>query len=166
MTLVPVVLLVIYLARHGDQTLTQLSSGRHVRLLLGLAGLGAAAYRYRKPLLDAIDRRFFREQYDARRILTLLVDRIRSVHEVSSLANLVSQEIDLALHLEGPSWCCSRASGVLSTSRPQPAGSMPPPSGAHGADGGRRLDVDPDDPHSPKRVQEPERRWLAAAASA
>ena len=40
-------------------------------------------------LLDAIDRRFFREQFDARHILTLLVERIRSIRDSASLADLV-----------------------------------------------------------------------------
>ena len=49
--------------------------------------------RYRKPLLDAIDRRFFREQFDARQILTLLVERIRSIRDSAAW----------------PTWCRGRS---------------------------------------------------------
>ena len=54
-------------------------------------------------LLDSIDRHFFREQYDARQTLTLLVERIRATHGVTDLANLLCREADLALHPESVS---------------------------------------------------------------
>ncbi len=80
--------------------MVELFAGPGMPLLLAAVLVGTAALRYRKTLLDAIDRRFFREQYDARHILTLLVERIRSIRDSASLAALVSREIDLALHLE------------------------------------------------------------------
>ena len=98
---VPLTALVIYLYVQRSNTVVNLFTGPRVLLLLSVAAVGAAGLRYRKRLLDAIDRRFFREQYDARQILTLLVDRIRSIKDSASLANLISREIDLALHLEG-----------------------------------------------------------------
>ena len=64
---VPLAALGLYAWIHRDEQVD--------RALLRLAGaaaarrpslVGAAALRYRKPLLDAIDRRFFREQFDAR----------------------------------------------------------------------------------------------------
>ncbi|HEX4965428.1 MAG TPA: serine/threonine-protein kinase [Thermoanaerobaculia bacterium] len=97
---IPLAALAAYLAGHSESSLAELFSGPRVLLLLAVAAVGFAGLRYSKPLLDAIDRRFFREQYDARRILTLLVDRIRSIRDAPSLANLVAREIDLALHLE------------------------------------------------------------------
>ena len=84
-----------------EETVATLFSGSRVPLVLSVTAVGVVALRFRHVLLDAIDRRFFREQYDARQILTLLVDRIRSIQEVTGLASLVSREIDLALHLEG-----------------------------------------------------------------
>jgi hypothetical protein len=97
---VPLVALVVYLVIQRDEKINHLFSGARVPLLISAAIVGGVALRYRRPLLDAIDRRFFREQYDARHILTLLVERIRSIQESTSLASLVSREIDLALHLE------------------------------------------------------------------
>jgi tRNA A-37 threonylcarbamoyl transferase component Bud32 len=104
--------LYVYAGRH--EPVTKLFAGPRVPLLIAAVLTGAAALRYRKPLLDAIDRRFFREQFDARHILTLLVERIRSIRDSTSLAELVTREIDLALHLERISMLAHDArSGLL-----------------------------------------------------
>ncbi len=97
---VPSAALAVYVYIFREQSVTELLSGPRVPLLIAAVLTGLAALRYRKPLLDAIDRRFFREQFDARHILTLLVERIRSIRDSTSLAELVTREIDLALHLE------------------------------------------------------------------
>ncbi|HEX3556134.1 MAG TPA: serine/threonine-protein kinase [Thermoanaerobaculia bacterium] len=98
---VPLGALAAYLYLHLNESLASLFSGPRVLLLLSVTAIGAAGLRYHRTLLDAIDRRFFREQYDARQILTRLVDRIRAIKDSTSLANLVTRETDLALHLEG-----------------------------------------------------------------
>lgn len=54
----------------------------------------------RRPLRLAIDRRYFREQYDARVILATLTDRTRQVESLEQLAALVAAEIDRALHVQ------------------------------------------------------------------
>jgi len=97
----PLFALVVYLYENREHRLAELFSGSRLLLLLTAVLAGGAALRYRRPLLEAIDRRFFREQYDARQILTLLVDRIRATGDAASLASLIAREIDLALHLEG-----------------------------------------------------------------
>jgi tRNA A-37 threonylcarbamoyl transferase component Bud32 len=98
---VPSAALLVYVYVFRHKAITDLFAGPRVPLLVAAVLTGAAALRYRKPLLDAIDRRFFRERFDARHILTLLVERIRSIRDSTHLANLVTREIDLALHLEG-----------------------------------------------------------------
>ncbi|MBW8874571.1 MAG: protein kinase [Acidobacteria bacterium] len=98
---VPLGALIAYFYGRRSDSLATLFSGPGVLFLLSVTAIGAAGLRYRRTLLDVIDRRFFREQYDARQILTLLVDRIRSIKDSASLANLITREIDLALHLEG-----------------------------------------------------------------
>ncbi|HVT14812.1 MAG TPA: protein kinase [Thermoanaerobaculia bacterium] len=97
---VPLVAVVVYLYRNREQALAHLFSGSRMLLLLSTSALGLATLYYRGRLLDSVDRRFFREQYDARQILTLLVERIRATSEGAALAKLISREIDLALHLE------------------------------------------------------------------
>jgi uncharacterized membrane protein YphA (DoxX/SURF4 family) len=97
----PMVALLAYLYTHRQERVADIFSGSRVPLLIAASFLGLTALRFRKRLLDAVDRRFFREQYDARQILTLLGERIRATRDVASLASLITKEIDLALHLEG-----------------------------------------------------------------
>jgi hypothetical protein len=96
----PAAALAAYVIDNRDKSTIELLSGHRVPLLAGAALVAAAALSYRKRLHDAVDRRFFREQYDARRILTSLVERIRSIRDSTSLADLISRQIDLAFHLE------------------------------------------------------------------
>jgi hypothetical protein len=111
---VPTAALAFYAWFYRNMSVADLFSGRRVSLLASAVLVGAAALRYRKPLLEAVDRRFFREQFDARHILTLLVDRIRSIRDSTSLADLVTREIDLALHLDGVSlFALDARSGLL-----------------------------------------------------
>src|SRR5262249_13606749 len=53
----------------------------------------------RRRLIEMLDRAFFREQYDARRILFALVDGSRRVSTVHEQAALTVREIDRALHV-------------------------------------------------------------------
>ena len=96
----PLLALLYYIYANRDEKVEDLLTGPRFPLLLAASCIGIAALRYRRPLLDSIDRRYFREQYDARRILTDLVDKIRSVGDIPGLAKLVSREVDAALHLE------------------------------------------------------------------
>jgi hypothetical protein len=96
----PLLSVLLYLYGNREQSLAHLLSGARMPLLLAVSGLGIAALYYRRGLLDWIDRRFFREQYDARQILSLLVERIRAIREGADLGKLIAREVDLALHLE------------------------------------------------------------------
>jgi hypothetical protein len=160
---VPLVVLLGYLYVHRRESLDSLAAGSRLPLLLAVITMGIAALRYRGTLLDAIDRRFFREQYDARQILTLLVERIRSIHESASLASLVSREIDLALHLEGIAMMVlDPRSGMLSDPRSRArrldASSALALTISNASD---PLEVNLEDSHSPlARLPEKERHWL------
>jgi hypothetical protein len=66
----------------------------------GVLLLATAVLLWRRSLLDAIDRRFFREQFDARRILVELVDRSQKAHTARDVMRLITSEVDRALHLE------------------------------------------------------------------
>jgi hypothetical protein len=101
LAVVPLAAIALYLYDRKEQRLDQIFAGSSLPLLIAAAIVGTAALRYRRTLLDSIDRKFFREQYDARQILTLLVERIRATNEVSDLAALLTREVDLALHPEG-----------------------------------------------------------------
>jgi tRNA A-37 threonylcarbamoyl transferase component Bud32 len=60
----------------------------------------AAVFLRRRSLLDAIDRRFFREQYDAKKILLDLVDLTQRAETTRDIVKLITGEVDRALHLE------------------------------------------------------------------
>lgn len=160
---VPLVAIVVYLYNRRQQPLSQIFSGQQMLLLLSAALVGGAALRYRATLLDSIDRRFFREQYDARLILTNLVERIRAVNDVAHLASLLSREVDLALHLEGVSLLAlDPRSGLLidprTRSRRLDSSSALAQMISNASD---PLAVDLDNPHSPLlKLSETERHWL------
>jgi hypothetical protein len=159
----PLSALAVYLYRNRERSLTELFSGSRLLLLLTAALVGGAALRYRRPLLDAIDRRFFREQYDARQILTLLVERIRATSDAASLASLLAREIDLAFHLEGIALLVvDPRSGVLADPRRRTQrldGSSP--LALLVANASDPLSTDLEDPRSPAgRLPEKERHWL------
>lgn len=160
---VPLIAVAAYLYHHRDESLATLLSGRRLLLLLSASAVGWLAFRYRNALLEAVDRRFFREQYDARQILTLLVERIRATSDVASLASLFAREIDLALHLEGISLLVlDPKSGMLGDPRKR----------AHRLDSSSELlalvsstsdpvSTDLEDPRSPLgKLPEQDRHWL------
>ncbi len=161
---VPLAGIAVYLYFRRGQSLAAVFSGGRLLLLVSAAAVGIAALRYRKPLLDAVDRRFFREQYDARQILSLLVDRIRSIRHADELAQLLTREVDLALHLDGTALLVlDPRSGMISDPRSRARkldGSSPL---AHlVASTSAALEVDLENPHSPLlKLPEKDRRWLA-----
>jgi tRNA A-37 threonylcarbamoyl transferase component Bud32 len=82
-----------------------ITSGSIVYLLLFGAALGVARYRHRAR--QWLDERFFREEYDARKILLALASRVRFETDPGDLASLVVAQIDQALH--------PRIAGMLTT---------------------------------------------------
>lgn len=93
----PVIGLVTFLYLHRGDSLAVLLTGTpavYVVLLLPLV----LVIRYRKRLLEALDRRFFREQYDARRVLLHVVSIIRGGSDMLALSRAAVDEIDRALH--------------------------------------------------------------------
>jgi hypothetical protein len=64
----------------------------------GLSGLALACYWYRKPWLEKLDRRFFREHYDAQRILREVVGEIREARSFERVAPHVVGRIEAAIH--------------------------------------------------------------------
>jgi Protein kinase domain len=160
---VPLAAVLAYLYENRARSLAQLFSGSRTLLLLGASALGMVALSYRRGLLDWIDRRFFREQYDARQILTMLVDRIRAIREGADLAKLIAREVDLALHLEGIALLITDArTGLLKDpiDRTRRLDASSPLAGLISG-GSEPLAVDFDDPRSPlARLPEKDRHWL------
>ncbi|MEM9598797.1 MAG: serine/threonine-protein kinase, partial [Acidobacteriota bacterium] len=98
--LTPFVFLIVFLWSQRHETLVELASGAQGLTLLVATALGVLFMRFREPILDAVDRRFFRDRYDARRVLTELADQVRGTRNLGELSRLVGQGVDLALHLD------------------------------------------------------------------
>jgi predicted Ser/Thr protein kinase len=94
---IPAVALAAFVYEHRDESVARLVGGRP-GLYLALLGALGAALGFRRRLFDALDRRFFREQFDARRILVDLVSLIRRGTDAPSLLAAALGEIDKALH--------------------------------------------------------------------
>ncbi len=164
---VPLAAVLAYLVENRSRSLAQLFSGGRTLLLLSASALGMAALSYRRGLLDWIDRRFFREQYDARQILTMLVERIRAIREGADLAKLIAREVDLALHLERIALLIADPrTGMLKDplDRTRRLDASSPLAGLVSS-GSDPLEVDFRDPRSPlARLPEKDRHWLVDSA--
>lgn len=156
--------LLIHLYRHRTEPVGELLAGAGGIFFLSGAALGLVALRMRGRLLPAIDRRFFREQYDARRILGDLVRQSRSAESPDGLASLLEQKIDEALHLDtiavlvldGPS------DAFVSPSHRSPPLAASSSLAAFTAGSSQPLDVDLEAPGATlARLPESDRRWLA-----
>jgi len=96
-TLIPFVGLVLFVAQRRSESLIKLlSSGQRPIVLGGLAIVGGLALRIRPRLLTALDRRYFREPFDGRRILERLM--ARSSSGVSDLGAQLTEELSRAFH--------------------------------------------------------------------
>jgi eukaryotic-like serine/threonine-protein kinase len=94
----PLLALGIYLYLHRQETMTSALGGRRALLLGCLAAASMAILLMRERLLGALDRRFFREQYDATTILSKVADNIREVSSLRQFTHILLTEIEKALH--------------------------------------------------------------------
>lgn len=134
-------------------------------LRLGVpAALGFLMLWFRRRILAALDRWFFREQVDARQILTELVQRIRTAASPEDLANLILGGIDRALHVEHSALLLEdRRTGLLEDPRRRARRlDASSPLGLKIAEASEPLDVDLENPRSPlAHLPEADRHWLA-----
>jgi len=160
---VPIAALLIYLYQHRLERIVEIFSGPRLPLLVSATLIGCAALYYRKTLLEMIDRRFFREQYDSRRILTQLLERVRGTSGIAALATLIAEQVDLALHLDVVSLLIvDPRSGLLceprQRSRRLDASS---PLALLVSDASEPLPIELDNQRSPlARLPDPDRHWL------
>lgn len=95
----PFAVLALYLYRYRQLSLAELFAAQHLALA-AVALLGALGLRYRRPMLTAIDRRFFPEKYAARRILGRLTEQIRAARDLVQLASLLRDGLTESWNLE------------------------------------------------------------------
>ena len=93
----PAIGLALFLYAHRGDSLSTLLTGTPAIYILVILPL-ALVIRYRKRLLESLDRRFFREQYDARHLLLHVVSIIRGGSDMLALSRAALDEIDRALH--------------------------------------------------------------------
>ena len=92
-------ILVLDLALNSRQPLADILQSRGW-VYLAISAVAIALYWQRKQWLEAIDRRFFREQYDAQRLLRDVVQEIRTARSVECVSRRVTSHIEAALHPE------------------------------------------------------------------
>ena len=92
-------LLAVDLLAHGDQPFARIVAARGW-IYAAVAGLAGVVHARRTRWLDALDRRFFRERYDARQLMLSVVEEVRRASGLRSVAPRVVAQIDAALHPE------------------------------------------------------------------
>jgi len=131
LSIVPAIglMLVLDLLNNGNQPLTEITRRRG--LLYMTIALGAFLLHARQKVwLNALDRRFFRDQYDAQQILSAVVDNIRRAGTFDRAASHVVSQIQGALHPEFASLMV-REPGAAAYRATASTGGVPPPIPAH-----------------------------------
>ena len=121
-----IALLVLDLVLHRQQTLAQVIADRGW-FYAAVGVLAVLAYRKHDSWLQALDRRFFRERYNAQQLLREVVDSVRQAAGFAQEAPKVTARIEAALHAEFAALLVREArqpSYVVIAS--SPAGSAPP----------------------------------------
>ncbi len=93
----PVIGLVAYLYLHRHDSLAAVVTRTPAIYLLLILPL-ALMIGYRKRLLLALDRRYFREQYDARNLMLHVVSMVRDGSDIIGLSRVTLDEVESALH--------------------------------------------------------------------
>lgn len=97
--LVPAIPLAMMLVQDRQMTLGAIVLNKGLVYVALIASI-VVAFRYREHARSWLDQRFFREEYDARKILISLAGRVRFETDPADLATLVVKQIDEAIHPE------------------------------------------------------------------
>ena len=163
----PVFLLIIYIYQRRGHTLASLFSNLGPIWLVGATVFFLATLRGRRLVFDVLDRKFFREHYDARQIMAMLVEKCRAVQNKTQMTAVLITEIDRALHLDTLAVLMPRYPTAKLASLDQRVRPLSPSSSLAGHIAGSRepLDVDLSNPTSPlKRLALEDQQWLADGA--
>ena len=110
-TALPAIVLFVFLFVHRNESISRILSENFL-VVAGLVAPTLILYRYRERLLESIDRRFFREEYDAHKALGRLASMIQRGTDITFQGRLALTEIEKALHPEHSSfWRLDRESG-------------------------------------------------------
>jgi eukaryotic-like serine/threonine-protein kinase len=100
---IPVVvigLLILDLLAHGKEPLFSVLK-THAGTYVAIAALAALASTQRQRWLSALDRRFFRDKYDAQQLFRQIVEEIRHAETVEEVAPHVVAHVSEGLHTSG-----------------------------------------------------------------
>ncbi len=92
-------ILVLDLAASSQEPLVEILRSRGW-IYAGLSTLSLVTYWQRKDWLEALDRRFFRERYNAHQLLREVVEEIRTARNLERVSPRVVARIEAALHPE------------------------------------------------------------------
>lgn len=96
----PFVWLAWYLYRRRHEAVVDLVAGSSGLAIGACLVVGITALRLRKRAVSAVDRAFFRERYDTRRMLVSVAERARAARSPTELVQGLCVEIEEALHPE------------------------------------------------------------------
>ena len=99
LALVPalLILLGIDLLAHGDEPVSDMLRSR-LWIYVTIAGVAVAARTHREGWLEALDRQFFRDRYNAQRLLRQVAEDVRQATSLGLVAPTVVSRIEQALH--------------------------------------------------------------------
>jgi GAF domain-containing protein len=167
--LLPVVALAIVLVRQRDRPLGAIVGGQPGFYLVCVVLIGLSL-RYREAVERWLDRKFFRNEYDAREILVSLASRIPYEADPDALVALVQHEMAAALHPEATAVLVEGHHGYETVSSDGPRPSTLAADSAliqllRWSD--QPLEIFLDDERSPAaRLPAPDREWLASIHAA
>ena len=94
----PIFITLFTLVTHRSASIADLIAGRAGRINLIWLVLAGAGLAFRRPLLQWIDRRFFREAYKQDQIFLSLAEGIGRAADITEISRLLSTQIQAALH--------------------------------------------------------------------
>jgi len=101
LSIMPLLVLILLadILLHGDQSLASIVTARG--WMYGVVGAVAiVVYQKRQGWLDRIDRHFFRDRYDAQRLLQDVIQRVKEAKSLGEVGAEVVTRIQTALHSE------------------------------------------------------------------
>ncbi|MBV8819017.1 MAG: protein kinase, partial [Acidobacteriaceae bacterium] len=96
--LLPWMSLASTLVLHPEMRLKDMFVSASLPFYAGASLAAGASIRYRRQVMQFVDRRFFRDTYDREQILLELIDDMNCASTVDELAQLVKAKLDAALH--------------------------------------------------------------------
>ncbi len=164
-TTVPFAAVVLMMVQHRAEPVAVLLTGPRPLLLVIIGAAGLVSLRLRDRWLAALDRRYFREEYDARQIVDGLMSGALAARDAGDLEARIHDAINRGLHAEATLFVVNEAQGVLerpwSDGEPLQVNATIP---ALAAADPVPMDVGPNDAGSLfSRIPPHERRWVIDA---